>query len=322
MTPINRLESLVPDVAGPGVAVGSGADGRGGPVVAAAGVVEVGDAVPGDGDVGGDPPAGVGAAVDGVAAAGQEVIADGRVVLLAEVLEEGDGVGLAVWVEDGVVGDGEAGGVPGVARDAVDVVGAGVGEVVDVAVLDGALADLDAGRGVPDVIDVQDGAGGVDVDVLDADLEAARAGRVRAVDVGVLDRDIVSVAQADAPALARHLDGHVLDGDVGGGDVEVVRNVEVAEDGAVAVDLDPAAGIEPPARPRGDLGGDRQQVRRGGYPGVGGIGVPAGVRGGGAVERDPGHRRGAGRGVRGRGRGGGHGAPAAGDHHRRGRRHC
>src|ERR1700690_3967303 len=87
------LAGVVPDVAGPDVAVHSGVDGRVGAVVAAVREVEGRDPVVGDDDVGGDGAAGVEAAVDGVVAAGDEDAGDGDVELGAEVLEQGDGVG-------------------------------------------------------------------------------------------------------------------------------------------------------------------------------------------------------------------------------------
>ena len=76
-----------------------------------------------------------GTGVDGVAAAGEEVVVDDRVSGGAEVGEEGDRGGLAVFVENGVVAQGEATGA--CAQDSVDVGAWRVGHAVDVAVGDG-----------------------------------------------------------------------------------------------------------------------------------------------------------------------------------------
>src|SRR5262249_16605376 len=109
--------------------------------------------------------AGFRAAVDAVAAACDQVVLDQLVRLDAEVLEQADRVGLVEVHEDGVVLDRERSGAA-VDRDAVDVVAGLEADAVDVVVRDEPGTDLDAGRGMPDVVADDLDAGSVAVDVL------------------------------------------------------------------------------------------------------------------------------------------------------------
>jgi len=72
-------------------------------------------------DVGGQAELSAVASVDGVSAAGDQVVGDEPVGLVGEVLEQADGVGLVDLVEDRVVADRHHGGAA-VGGGAVDVV--------------------------------------------------------------------------------------------------------------------------------------------------------------------------------------------------------
>src|SRR5262249_7852428 len=159
-----------------------------------------------------------------------------------EVLEEPDVVGLAEAVEDGVVSDGQRRG-GAVGHDAVGVVAGLESGVVDVVVLDQAGFDLDAGLEVGDVDLVDGQAAGVAVDVLDAGQDASGGG-VGAHDGGVLDGDAAGVAEADAHRVhAAGDDLVVVQRHVARHDVDVVRDVQAGQAGAVAGDLHPPARV-------------------------------------------------------------------------------
>src|SRR5262249_47511659 len=145
--------------------------------------------------------------------------------------------------------------------------------VVDVAVLDEALVDLYPGAGVVDVGAEDLGAVGVAVDVLDADHQPGAAGR--AEDLGVLDRHVLGVPQADPEAFAGLDHPDVADRDVGRADVQVVRDGQAVQDRAVAVHLKPAAGVPVPAGALGHLTGHRAQRDAGTRAGVAGVRVAA-----------------------------------------------
>src|SRR5580704_11261746 len=257
----------VPDVAGPGAAgpgrveVGDGAE------LAALGVVELAEPVAGDDDAGRGVALAV-AAVDGVAAAGQEVVLDGLVRhrRAGAGRVQADRVGLPQAVEDRVVFDGHRLGAAG-GDDAVGVVAGDVPGAVNVVALDQPGRDLHGGPEQRDVVVLDDHSGRVAVHVVDGGVDAAGGG-VGAADDGILDRDALSVGEGDAErAAGRDLD--VVDGDVGGvddqgaGDGQAAEHRPVPGDGHVVV-----CSAVGPARSAGDLARDRLQGRAGRDAGV------------------------------------------------------
>src|SRR5713101_3337759 len=151
----------VPDIAAP-----PGVEAHDMPVIAAMRIVDSDEPVADYHYVVGRRAARVLAAVDGIAAARQQVVLDNPVGLNAEILEQPDRVGLAAVDEDGIVPHRQECRFPAVGGDPIDMVTLAEARVMDVAVLDEPRLHLYARGGMPDVVAQDSRAGAVTIDVL------------------------------------------------------------------------------------------------------------------------------------------------------------
>src|SRR5580698_955439 len=129
-------------------------------------------------------------------------------------------------------------------------------------------SDLDGGLEEEDVVVLDQHAGRVAVDVVDGRTNAAR-GVVGSADGGVLDGDVLSVAQADAEEIAVAGDLNLVHGDIIGLDVQHAADVQAGDGGAVRGDIDRVgAGFPGPSRPASGLAGHCRQAGPGRHAAV------------------------------------------------------